>query len=186
MLYGAERIVVDRVPEEDWSESWKQFFKPREVGKGFMVKPTWEAIGATDRAVIELDPGQAFGTGEHATTQLCLAMLEEAIEAGDSVIDVGCGSGILSIAAAKLGAKVKATEIDPTAAQTAAENAARNGVSVEVLVCDGLPDGLDPADVVVSNIVSATIIRLAPAIARLTKEGGVWIASGIIPANLSD
>jgi ribosomal protein L11 methyltransferase len=186
MAFGAQRIVVAQVPEEDWAESWKQFFKPREIGRGFMVKPSWEESTATDRTVIDLDPGQAFGTGEHATTQLCLSMLEEAVEPGDSVIDIGCGSGILAIAAAKLGAQVVATEIDPAAAQIAAENAARNGVRIEVLVADGLPAGLAAADVAVSNIVSATLIRLAPAVARLTKEGGIWIASGIIPANLPD
>ena len=186
MAFGAQRIVVAKVPEEDWAESWKQFIKPREIGRFFIIKPTWEPIAVTDRTVIELDPGQAFGTGEHATTQLCLSMLEEAVEAGDSVIDIGCGSGILAIAAAKLGAQVVATEIDPAAAQIAAENAARNGVRIEVLVADGLPAGLAAADVAVSNIVSATLIRLAPAVARLTKEGGIWIASGIIPANLPD
>ena len=186
MAFGAQRIVVAKVPEEDWAESWKQFIKPREIGRFFIIKPTWEPIAVTDRTVIELDPGQAFGTGEHATTQLCLSMLEEAVEAGDSVIDIGCGSGILAIAAAKLGAQVVATEIDPAAAQIAAENAARNGVRIEVLVADGLPGGLAAADVAVSNIVSATLIRLAPAVARLTKEGGIWIASGIIPANLPD
>lgn len=186
MAFGAQRIVVEKVPEEDWSESWKQFFKPREVGKGFLVKPTWEPVGATARTVIELDPGQAFGTGEHATTQLCLSMLEEAVEPGAVVIDIGCGTGILAIAAAKLGAAVHATEVDPQAAAVAAENAARNGVSMGLQVCDGVPPGLPAADVVVSNIVSATLIRLAPAIGGAVKEGGVWIASGIIPANLPD
>jgi ribosomal protein L11 methyltransferase len=186
MAYGAERVVVERVEEEDWAESWKQFFKPREIGRRFMVKPTWEDVPSTDKTIIELDPGQAFGTGEHATTQLCVSMLEEAVEEGDVVLDIGCGSGILSIAAAKLGARVFATEIDAAAAQIAAENADRNGVSYEVFVGDGFPGSLPPADVVVSNIVSATLIRLAPEIAAAEKAGGVWIASGIIPANLPD
>jgi ribosomal protein L11 methyltransferase len=186
MEFGADRVVVDTVEEEDWAESWKQFFTVRDIGKTFVIKPTWEDAPKTEKTIIELDPGQAFGTGEHATTQLCLAMLEEAVEVGDSVIDIGCGSGILAIAAAKLGASVIATEIDPAAARIAAENAARNGVSFDVLVGDGLPKDAPTADVAVSNIVSATLIRLAPAIARIVAPGGIWIASGIIPANLPD
>jgi ribosomal protein L11 methyltransferase len=186
MAFGASRVVVETVPEEDWAESWKQFFKPRDVGKGFVVKPTWESIGPTERLVIELDPGQAFGTGEHATTQLCLVMLEEAVDKGDIVIDVGCGSGILSIAAAKLGAEVHATEIDAPAATIAAENAKRNAVAIEVAVAERIPDEFPVADVVVSNIVSATLVRLAPTISEHLKEDGAWVASGIIPQNLPD
>jgi len=184
--FGATRVSADVVPEEDWSDSWKQFFKPREIGSKFMVKPTWEEVGATERMIIELDPGQAFGTGEHATTQLCLAMLEEAVESGDVVIDIGCGSGILSIAAAKLGAEVHATEIDAPAATVAAENVRLNRVGMEIAVAESIPPTFPLADVVVSNIVSATLIRLAPNVAEHVKQDGVWIASGIIPANLPD
>lgn len=183
---GAVKVSAHIVPEEDWSESWKQFFKPRPIGSKFMIKPTWEEVGDTGRMVIELDPGQAFGTGEHATTQLCLAMLEEAVEAGDVVIDVGCGSGILSIAAVKLGAKVHATEIDAPAAAVAIENAKRNATPMEIAVAESIPPTFPPADVVVSNIVSATLIRLADNISAHLKPDGVWIASGIIPANLPD
>jgi ribosomal protein L11 methyltransferase len=186
MAFGAERVECQSVEEEDWSESWKQFFKAREIGERFMVKPTWEECGPTDRAIIELDPGQAFGTGEHATTQLCIAALEKQVAPGDQVIDVGCGSGILSIAAAKLGAEVHATEIERTAATIAAENAARNGVRIEVVVDEEIPDSFPKADVLVSNIISATLIRLAPDIAEYVAGKGCWIASGIIPANLPD
>ncbi|MDQ2986307.1 MAG: 50S ribosomal protein L11 methyltransferase [Armatimonadota bacterium] len=186
IAFGATRIHVEAVPEEDWSESWKQFFKPREIGTRFVIKPTWEEIEPTERMVIELDPGQAFGTGEHATTQLCLCMLEEAVESGDVVIDVGCGSGILSIAAVKLGAKVHATEIDAPAAAVAAENAKRNAAHMEIAVADQIPESFPQADIVVSNIVSATIIRLCENIGSHVKAGGTWIASGIIPANLTD
>ena len=186
MKFGAERVVVEEVEEEDWSESWKQFFKPRPVGKGFLVKPTWEAIESTDRIVIELDPVQAFGTGEHATTQLCLSMLEESVGEGDTVIDVGCGSGILSIAAAKLGAEVFATEVDPPAAAVTIENAKINRVRLEVAVSDEIPESFPQADVLVSNLVSATLINLAADVARHVKSGGVWIASGIIPQNTAD
>ncbi len=184
--FGATRVSAEVVPEEDWSDSWKQFFKPREIGSKFIIKPTWEEVGATDRMIIELDPGQAFGTGEHATTQLCLAMLEEAVEVGDVVIDVGCGSGILSIGAAKLGAEVHATEIDAPAATVAVENVRRNGVGMEIAVAESIPSTFPLADVVVSNIVSATLIRLAANIAEHMLADGVWIASGIIPANLPD
>jgi ribosomal protein L11 methyltransferase len=184
--FGATRVIANLVPEEDWSDSWKQFFRPREVGSRFMIKPTWEEVAETDRIIVELDPGQAFGTGEHATTQLCLAMLEEAVEAGDVVIDVGCGSGILSIGAAKLGAEVHATEIESSSAAVAAENARLNDVRVEVSIAESIPPYFPMADVVVSNIVSATLIRLAPTIGEHLKPDGVWIASGIIPANLPD
>lgn len=184
--FGAVKVSTHVVPEEDWSESWRQFFKPMEIGAKFVVKPTWEDLDTADRLVIELDPGQAFGTGEHATTQLCVAMLEEAVEEGDVVIDVGCGSGILSIAAAKLGAEVYATEIEASSSAVAVQNASRNGVSPRIVVADRVPDGFPLADVIVSNIVSATLIRLAENIAEHVKQDGVWIASGIIPANLPD
>ena len=186
MDFGAERIECQTVQEEDWAESWKQFFQPRKIGERFMVKPTWEECGPTDRTIIELDPGQAFGTGEHATTQLCVAALEKHVASGNNVIDVGCGSGILSIAAAKLGANVYSTEIEAPAAAIAAENLERNGVKATIATTDTIPADFPKADVLVANIISATLIRLAPEFARHVGAGGCWIASGIIPANLPD
>lgn len=184
--FGAVEVTANVVPEEDWSEAWKQFFKVQEIGSKFIIKPSWEELGATDRMVIELDPGQAFGTGEHATTKLCLMMLEGAVEPGDVVLDVGCGSGTLSIGAAMLGGEVYATEVEAPSANVAAENAKRNGVGMHIVVADAIPEEFPPADVIVSNIISATLIRLAPSIAGRLKDDGVWIASGIIPANLPD
>jgi ribosomal protein L11 methyltransferase len=185
--FGAQMITVDIVPDEDWAESWKQFFITREVGKSFVIVPSWEEAPATSRYRIKLDPGQAFGTGEHATTRLCLEMLERHLKAGNQVMDVGCGSGILSIAACLLGAgSVIATEVDPPAHAAALENFKRNDVNVELLLTKEIPLSAEPVDVIVSNIVSAVIIRLAPDVARVIKMNGKWLISGIIPSNWPD
>ena len=184
--YGAKEVTFDRVPEEDWSESWKQFFKPRQIGNRFLIKPSWEEAEADGRIVIELDPGQAFGTGEHPTTRLCLCLLEEFVKPGDVVADLGCGSGILSIAAAKLGTSaVFATEIDAAAVASCFSNAELNRVNVHLNSGSDF-SGFPQCDVVVSNIVSATLIRLAPDVSRLIRTGGTWIISGVIPDNWED
>ncbi len=184
--FGASEVSFDSVPEEDWAETWKQFFKPRQIGSRFLIKPTWEDAEADGRIVIELNPGQAFGTGEHPTTRLCLCFLEEIVKPGDVVADLGCGSGILSIAAAKLGAsEVHATEIDSAAVAATFLNAALNGVSINLNAGSDVSH-FPPCDVVVSNIVSAAIIKLAPELPRLVKAGGTWIISGVIPDNWQD
>lgn len=186
---GAVSVSVSRVPDEDWSQTWRQFFKPRRVGARFVIRPTWEPFEAGEGDVeIVLDPGQAFGTGDHPTTRLCLELLEQLELRGKRVADVGCGSGILSIGALKLGAEsVDAVDIDPVSVQVALENAALNGVRYACQVGDGfkaLPN--PPYDAAVSNIISAALIRMAPDAAACVRPGGHWVVSGIIKQNWPD
>ncbi len=184
---GAKEVIFTSVPEEDWAESWKQFFHAKEVGNHFMICPSWDVADASaDRRLIVLDPGQVFGTGEHPTTRMCLELMETIPVEGRSVIDVGCGSGILSIAAALLGAKsVVGVDVEPESVEATKENAARNQVSVAVH--EG--KGFDPItkdqnfDVVVSNIISPVILLLIPEVKSSLRTGGYWLVSGIIEAN---
>jgi ribosomal protein L11 methyltransferase len=181
---GDGRLTTRFVQDEDWAEAWKRFYHPLRVGRSLVIQPSWEAFSPCpgDR-VIELDPGMAFGTGAHPTTQLCLALLEERVTPGDRVLDLGTGSGILAIAAAKLGAAhVLALDVDPIAVAAAAENAARNGVSGIVAVREGsvAAAGDAPFDLVVANILADVIRDLAPDLARLTRPDGLLLASGII------
>jgi ribosomal protein L11 methyltransferase len=187
---GAASVLLSEVAEEDWSETWRKHFKPRRVGKRLVVRPTWESFRA-ERGDVELvlDPGQAFGTGDHATTRLCLELLDEADLEGRSVLDLGCGSGILSIAADKLGAKsVLGADIEALSVEVACQNAKLNRSAAEFIVSDGFDDRrLDgPWDVVVSNIISATLIRLSTEAASHLEPGGLWIVSGIIRQNWPD
>ena len=184
---GALEIAVGPYEEHDWEEAWKKFFKPRRIGRNFLVRPTWEEFDASpEDKVIVLDPGQAFGTGDHATTRMCLALLEEADVSGRNVLDIGCGSGVLSIGACLLGAKdVLAVDIDPLAVEVTKENAAMNNVMLRAEVSDGMPD-VSRADIVLSNIISAALIRLAPDVAEVISIDGSWIVSGILQANWPD
>ena len=174
-----------RLREEDWRDSWKRYFRPRRIGRRLVVKPSWATyeVAAGD-TVIEIDPGMAFGTGQHPTTAMCLRALEERLRPGDAVLDLGAGSGILAIAAAKLGAgRVLALDIDPQAVKAARENAAANGVQGVVEVREGtLPEGApgERCDMVVANISGLTIERLAPAFAESLREGGTLIVSGFL------
>lgn len=183
-------VSVDRIEEQDWSELWKIHFKPRRVGNRFLLRPTWEPYQCLDEEVeIVLDPGQAFGTGDHPTTRLSLQLLEHVLEPNSqlTVADVGCGSGVLAIAAAKLGANVvMASDLDPISVEITRQNARLNGVEFPTAVAAGF-DAIDtPVDLAVSNIISATLIRLAPDASAKVKPGGFWIVSGIIEANWSD
>jgi ribosomal protein L11 methyltransferase len=189
LALGAVAVSSELVPHEDWSELWKQHFKPRRVGRRIVVRPTWEDFDAhPDDLVIVLDPGQAFGTGDHPTTRLCLELLEETELARKAVADLGCGSGILSIAAMKLGAEsVDAVDIDPLSVESTRANAALNEVHVHVAAGDGLHIfERTEWDLVVSNIISATLIRMSGSIADAVAEGGTWIASGIIRGNWNE
>jgi ribosomal protein L11 methyltransferase len=180
-----EEITVRFVKEEDWANAWKAYFKPIRVGRHLIVTPPWEdpQAGERDRVVV-IDPGMAFGTGNHPTTQLCLAALEDYVIAGAEVADIGTGSGILAIAAAKLGAsKIFATDIEPLAVQIAARNAVENKISLET--SEGLPVG-QQFDVIVSNILANVLIEMADDLAAMTKPGGVLIASGIIDTREND
>ncbi|MBN8689947.1 MAG: 50S ribosomal protein L11 methyltransferase [Armatimonadetes bacterium] len=186
---GASSIEIHDVQEEDWASAWKRFFKPRRIGKRIVVKPDWEEFEASpDDVVIELDPGQAFGTGDHPTTRMCLELLEQQSVEDQTVADIGCGSGILSIAACKLGAKsVVGVDNDEMSVDVSRENATRNHVEFPVHL--GMGFDLLPGqqfDLVLSNIISAALIRVSPAAANAVKQGGVWIVSGIIEANWPD
>lgn len=169
--------------EEDWATAWKAYYKPARIGKHFVIKPTWEEAPAeAGDIVLELDPGMAFGTGTHPTTTLCLEMLEKIVRPGQRVFDLGTGSGILAIAAAKLGARVEAVDLDKVAVEVARENVALNGVGESVKVEWGdLGQVLDgQADLVVANIIADVIIRLLPELRQLLAPAGEFLASGII------
>ncbi len=195
---GSLAITVRIVDEEDWANNWKSGFRPFNVGEKLLVCPTWEAVPEDNtRAVLRIDPGMAFGTGAHHTTRMCLELLERTIRPGDTVIDLGCGSGILSIAASLLGAKnTYAIDIDPVAARVAAENAELNGVESDkytIRIGDILSDeafrcetASREYDIVLANIVANVIIAFAPVIPMLLKKGGALIASGIIDDRIDD
>jgi ribosomal protein L11 methyltransferase len=177
--------------EEDWAHAWKEFFPVLRVSERLVVCPTWRSHQAREgEAVIRLDPGMAFGTGQHPTTLMCLRALEEMTRPGMAVLDLGCGSGILALAAARLGAaSVLALDTDPQAVTAARENVRLNDVQATVQVEEGtLP--LDPAsgrtfDVVVANITGPAIIELAPAVAEVLRPGGVLVATGFSAEGLA-
>ena len=169
--------------EEDWETAWKAYFKPIHIGKHFLIKPTWEqAELRPGDVVLELDPGMAFGTGTHPTTTLCLRTLEDIIKPGQTVFDLGTGSGILAIAAAKLGAKVEAVDLDSVAIKVAQENVTLNQVNDRVRVSRGdLGTVLvGQADVVIANIIADVILMLLPDLKRILHQKGEFLASGII------
>jgi len=177
--------------QEDWEWGWKQYFKPFPVGGGFMIKPSWETVKDTEgRRILEIDPASSFGTGSHATTQLCIMELEKEVKPGVCMLDMGTGSGILAIAAAMLGAKVKTVvDIDSNCLRTAAENAGKNGVEIGRGICgDVLRDhklaekagGESEYGLITANIVADVISRMAPLFWRWLKKDGVLICSGII------
>jgi len=172
------------VTEEDWSDEWKQYFHVTRVGKHIVIKPSWEDYESEpEDVVLELDPGMAFGTGTHPTTVLVLEALEKMIRPDTMVFDVGTGSGILAMTAAKLGAKnVKAVDIDGVAVRTAKENIEKAGMQdrIEVRQGDLLHGTEGKADVIVANILADIIIMLLPDIPGKLREGGLFFASGII------
>ncbi len=180
-------LVARPLYERDWQASWREFFGVVRTGSPVTVVPTWvEHVPAPGEVVIRLDPGQAFGTGHHETTRLCLAALAAAVRPGYRVLDVGTGSGILAIAAAKLGARaVDACDIDPVAVDVARANAAANGVSGAVRVALGsIAEAVDGTyDVAVANINTEADIALAPALAAALVPGGVAIVSGFLAAD---
>lgn len=175
--------------QEDWEWGWKQYFKPFPVGKTFLIKPSWETVDdAGSRRILEIDPASSFGTGSHDTTQLCMAALEKTVRGGEALLDMGTGSGILAIAAAMLGAEVRAVvDIDENCLKTAAENAEKNGVSIGMGFCGdvlrepALAEKLGGAyDIIVANIVADVIIGMAPLFRDKLKPGGTLICSGIL------
>ena len=179
---GSVEITIRFVAEEDWATAWKQYFKPQRIGRHLVVKPTWEEYAPRlDDLIIQIDPGMAFGTGLHATTRLCLAALEDNVQPGMSVADVGTGSGILAVAAALLGASVvTATDNDPLAVRIAQENIAVNRVEAVVTTVESSVPPPGVFDIVVANILADVILGMADALVSALKPHGILIASGII------
>lgn len=194
VAFLSERYTAEGIPheiqsvmrdDEDWANSWKAYFKPIEIGRRLLVRPLWETVEDTHgRAVLNIEPGAAFGTGTHNTTRLCLEALDRCIGDGDTVLDIGCGSGILSISALLLGAKkATAVDIDALAVKTAKANGLENGFSEpEYTVIHGnLADEVEGKySVVIANIVADAIIALSPAALKFMDKNALFIASGII------
>ncbi|MGD9016339.1 MAG: 50S ribosomal protein L11 methyltransferase [Desulfobacterales bacterium] len=177
------------VEDEDWAESWKVFFFPERIGSSLVVKPSWRAFdGAAADLVVDIDPGMAFGTGTHPTTRMCLCLLERHLKPGQHVLDVGTGSGILMVAAFRLGAaRVDGIDIDETALAIARENLDRNkipGASYGLHRGPLAGSALGPCDIVVANILAEVIVDLVGDIASVVRDGGLFIGSGIIPDRL--
>jgi ribosomal protein L11 methyltransferase len=179
-------LQVERRQEQEWANAWKAYYSVMRVGRRTVIKPSWlEYSPQQGDVVVELDPGMAFGTGLHPTTRLCLAALEDYVRPNMNVLDLGTGSGILAIAAAKLGGPsvwVTAVDTDPVAVEAARQNVARNGLASQISVDQGSTDaarGQGPYSLIVANILAGVIIDLARSLYHLLERGGVLIASGI-------
>ena len=188
--YAPMLLTMEDVADEDWENNWKQFYKPMEIGNRLLVVPEWEEAHGGERVKLVLNPGLTFGTGSHATTRLCLQALDTHIHSGESVLDLGCGSGILSIAALRLGAaRAFACDIDEKCVDVAYENAALNGIGKDrytvrwgdVLSDEALRQEMGGGyDVVVANIVADVIMGLSGSVRPFLKAGGLFLCSGII------
>lgn len=190
--FGELSLSCGTVAEEDWAENWKQYFHPIKVGNRVLIEPTWESCDNPEgRAVFKIEPGMSFGTGSHDTTRLCIEAIDEHIKDNDNILDLGCGSGVLSIIALLLGAaRATAIDIDSNAVRIARENAERNGISTEqykafcgdILTDEALQNKISESkyDIITANIVADIIIPLAEIAPRFLAEDGVFIASGII------
>lgn len=177
-------ITLTYAEDEDWANAWKQYFKPTRVGERLVIVPSWEDYQPKpEDLILLLDPGMAFGTGGHPTTRLCMQALEATVKPDMKVADIGTGSGILAIAAARLGAsRVIATDIDPLACRIAGENIAVNHLSevIEILDVTSFDAKATDCDLIVANILAGVIIELAPTIAPRLRQGGIFIASGVV------
>ncbi|WP_069649305.1 50S ribosomal protein L11 methyltransferase [Caloranaerobacter ferrireducens] len=187
---GLGEVTTSEVYEKDWANSWKKYYKPKKIGEKIVVKPSWENYEKKpEDIVIELDPGMAFGTGTHETTIMCIKQLEKYVHQHDIVFDIGCGTGILSIAAAKLGAiSTIGIDLDEVSVKVAKENVRKNGVANTVQIRKGnLLDVVDGrANVIVANIIAEVIVKLAEVVPKFLLEDGVFIASGIILDKIND
>ena len=189
--FGRLAVELASVREEDWANNWKKYFKPITVGKKLVIKPSWEEYsGGGNRKILEIDPASSFGTGQHNTTQLCLELLEKNLHGGERILDLGCGSGILSIAAILLGAKsAAAVDIDQNSTNIAAENAAKNHIPEDIYktfcgnivtdesLCGRIGSGFD---IITANIVADVLIAMSPLFENFLKSGSLLIVSGII------
>ena len=178
----AYTVETEGIEQEDWQNGWRKYYHPLEIGRRLAVVPSWQEYD-TARVKLLLDPGLAFGTGGHETTSLCLEALDELVQGGERMLDIGTGSGILAIAALKLGAaSAEGVDIDPVAVRTAVENAALNQVEDRFtgLVGDLSDQARGTYQIITANIVANAIISLSPAVPGLLAEGGHFIASGII------
>ena len=190
---GAATLSFGETEDKDWINNWKQFFKPFRLDDSIIIKPTWETVNDRKEGdiIVEIDPGTAFGTGSHETTRLCISQIKRFLKPGDKVLDLGCGSGILSIIALKLGAgKVVGTDIDPNAIIATKENLAVNHIEEGSMIpyegnlledealCEKVGEG--QYDIVVANILADVIIPLSSIARRFMKEGAYFITSGII------
>lgn len=188
---GKATIETAVVDEENWANEWKKYYKPLQVTSRLTIKPVWEeyAPKSSDEIIVELEPGMAFGTGTHPTTMLSLKLLEKYLVPGQKVIDVGCGSGILSIAAGKMGAgKVLAFDLDPVAVHSAEYNVKLNRLEHLIYVREGdlLKSVSERADLVISNILAEIIVRLIPDLPRVLVPGGMFLASGIVEEKIEE
>ena len=196
-FYGSLDIEIDSVREEDWANNWKQYYKPFNVGSKLVVKPSWEEVDNTEgRKILEIDPASSFGTGQHHTTRLVMELLEGVISEGDRMLDLGCGSGILSIAGLLLGAKQAVmADIFENAVKTAAENVEKNGFDKESYkaYCGNIIDDEtlrekigDGYNVITANIVADVIIAMSGLFRGFLAEKGTLIVSGIITERLGE
>lgn len=196
-LYGRLEAELTSIREEDWANNWKQYFKPFKVGEKLVIKPSWEDYdNADNRVILEIDPASSFGTGKHHTTRLCLELLEKNLNKGDNLLDMGCGSGILSIGAMLLGAgSAVGVDIEENAAATALENAEKNHISLDVyktyygniLSDEKLASEIDRKyDIITANIVADVIIAMKDYFVRYLKKGGILIISGIIEERMDE
>lgn len=195
-VFGALTVTADSVKDEDWSEIWKQYFHPIPVGEKVLIKPAWETVTDTQgRTVFTVNPGMSFGTGSHPSTRFCIEEIEKHLQKDDTVLDLGCGSGILSIIALLLGAKeAVAIDIDPNAIDVAYSNLALNGLhkenyhafAADILTDEKVRTELGTYDVVIANIVADVIIALSSFVRQFMKPDGIFICSGIILERLDE
>jgi len=196
-LFGRLEAELQNICEEDWANNWKQYFKPLKIGEKLVIKPSWEKYENTEnRIILEIDPASSFGTGQHHTTRLCLELLEKSLKEGDRILDLGCGSGILSIGAMLLGAEsAVAVDIEENSAKTAMENAEKNNISADkyitycgnILSDEKLASEIDDKyDIIAANIVADVLIAMKDYFVRYLKKDGTLIISGIIEERMDE
>jgi ribosomal protein L11 methyltransferase len=177
------RLEEEAVRDEAWAASWKRFYKPFQIAPGLHIAPTWGASFKAPRGsrVLWLDPGMAFGTGQHPSTQLAVELLQARVRKGAIVLDIGCGSGVLALAAAQHGARVHASDADPIAIRATRDNFTVNKLTaVAILRWRDVPAQFPSAQIITANITARVLARLAPSLARKLKPGGILITSGVV------